>query len=133
MKTNEVPQDESNLASANFRELCYAVDKDGKYTTKHSTGWNPKTVALEKSLEFLDERILECKERVLKNEISPVVYYMELKRMDLNVLSDYMGKWKWVVKRHFKPNIFKKLSTKTLHKYASTFGISMKKLKDITK
>jgi len=29
MKKEEVPQDKSNLASANIREMVYAVDKDG--------------------------------------------------------------------------------------------------------
>ena len=29
MKKSEVPQDKSNLESANFRELCYAVDENG--------------------------------------------------------------------------------------------------------
>ena len=45
MKKSEVPQDKSNLESANFKELCYAVDENGEYTTAHTTGWDPKTIA----------------------------------------------------------------------------------------
>ena len=29
MKKGEVPQDKSNLESANFKELCYATDSEG--------------------------------------------------------------------------------------------------------
>ena len=46
MKKSEVPQDESDLANANFRELCYATDEQGNYVTENSTGWEVKTAAL---------------------------------------------------------------------------------------
>ena len=61
MKKNEVPQDKSNLESANFKELCYAVDENGEYTTELSTGWSPKTIALDNAIEALKERIAASK------------------------------------------------------------------------
>ena len=131
MKVNEVPQDKSDPSMANWKELCYAVDENGNYTTKQSRGWEPKGIALNKSLELIDERVKEIKEKVINKELSPIVYYMELNRMDLTVLADYMGKWKWLIKRHFKPDVFKNLSAKTIDKYANTFNISVEQLKDI--
>ena len=109
MKKSEVPQDKSNLESANFRELCYAVDENGEYTTEHTTGWDPKTIALNNAIEEINERIADAKQRVLDNKTSPIEYYMELHKMDLSVLASYVGMWKWRVKRHFKPSVFKKL------------------------
>lgn len=132
MKTDEVPQDIGGLASADSKELCYAVDKNGKYVTKLSDGWNVKTIALNKSLELIEERVQEFKVQYLNGEISPIPYYMELNRMDLTVLADYMNKWKWTLKRHFKPSVFKNLSERTLQKYANTFNINITQLKDIT-
>jgi len=132
MDIKDVPQDVGGLANANMKELCYAVDKDGKYATKLSDGWDVKTLALNKSLELIEERIQEFKTQCLNGEISTIPYYMELNRMDLTVLADYMNKWKWTLKRHFKPSVFKKLSEKTLQKYADTFNISIAQLKDIT-
>ncbi len=131
MKKKEVPQDKSNLESANFRELCYAVDEDGKYTTANSSGWEPKTVALNNAIEEINERIEDAKNRVQKGETSPIEYYMELHKMDVGILASYVGLWQWRVKRHFKPAVFKKLNNKTLQKYADVFEISVDKLKKL--
>lgn len=131
MKKSEVPQDKSNLESASFKELCYAVDENGEYTTAQSTGWTPKTIALDNAIEDINERVEEAKKRVFDNKTSPIEYYMELHKMDLGILASYVGIWKWRVKRHFKPNVFKKLSKKTLQKYADVFEISITELKNI--
>ncbi|MBZ0328498.1 MAG: hypothetical protein K8F54_12880 [Altibacter sp.] len=131
MKKNEVPQDKSNLASVNLRELCYAVDENGEYITEHTTGWDPKTIALNNALDEINERIARAKQRVTDNKTSPIEYYMELHKMDLSVLSSYVGFWKWRVKRHFNPSVFKKLSLKTLKKYADVFEISVEELQHI--
>lgn len=132
MKKKEVPQDKSNLESANFRELCYAVDENGEYTTENSTGWEPKTVALNNAIDDINERIEDTKNRVNKGETSPIEYYMEFHKMDVGILASYVGFWQWKVKRHFKPSVFKKLSDKTLQKYADVFEISVEELKSMS-
>ncbi len=131
MRKEEVPQDKSNLASANFRELCYAVDENGEYTTENSTGWDPKTIALDNAIKVIEERIADAKQRVSNNQSSPIEYYMELHKMDLGILASYVGIWKWLVKRHFKPSVFKKLSVRTLQKYADVFDITIDELQHI--
>jgi len=131
MKKEEVPQDKSNLESANFRELCYAIDENGEYTTANSTGWEPKTVALNNAIDEINERIEDAKKRVLEGKTSPIEYYMELHKMDVGILASYVGLWQWRVKRHFKPSIFKKLKTNTLQKYAEVFEISVDELKTV--
>lgn len=131
MKKTEVPQDESKLEKANIREMCYAVDENGEYTTELSTGWNPKTIALDNAIKQIEERVAAAKQRVEQNVSSPLEYYMELNKMDLPILASYVGIWKWRVKRHFKPSVFKKLSQKTLEKYAAVFDISVDELQTI--
>ena len=126
MKDNEVPQDKSS-----FTDLYYAVDKEGNYITKRSSGWKPKKIVLDRSLDMIDERVKDIKQKVMNNEVSPIMYYMELNRMDISVLAAYFGKWKWRVKKHFKPANFNKLSSKSLKKYADIFNISIDELKDI--
>jgi len=133
MKESEVPQDKSNLESASFRELCYAVDENGDYTTANSTGWDPKTIALNNAIEDIKERIEKAKNRVLNNETSPIEYYMEVHKMDIPILASYVGLWQWSVKRHFKPSVFRKLSQKILSKYAAVFNITAEQLQDINK
>jgi len=131
MKKDEVPQDESNLASANIKDMVYAVDENGEYVTELSTGWAPKTIALDNAIHVIEERIEDAKKRVLENKTSPIEYYMEVHKMDLPILASYVGLWKWRVKRHFKPSVFEKLNNKILQKYADVFEISIEQLKNI--
>ena len=131
MKKNDVPQDDGGLEKDNIKELCYAVDEKGEYTTIKSTGWDPKTIALDNALQEINERINNAKERVLNGETSPIEYYMECHKMDIGILASYVDKFQWQVKNHFKVKKFNKLSEKTLAKYASVFDISIDQLKDI--
>ena len=131
MRKEEVPQDIGNLSKSNMKELVYATDQEGNYTTSLSSGWEPKTIALSNSIDEINERIALAKHMVLNCEVSPIYYYMELHKMDITILSSYIGYWKWRVKRHFNPKIFVGLSDKVLNKYASIFDISIEELKNI--
>lgn len=131
MKKKEVPQDKSNLEKANIKDMVYAIDENGDYVTELSTGWEPKSIALDNAIKVIEERVAIAKQRVLKNETSPIEYYMELHKMDLPILASYVGLWKWRVKRHFKPSVFRKLSHKTLQKYADVFEIDIDELKQL--
>lgn len=131
LKKEDVPQDESKLETANIREVYYALDENGKYTTELSTGWDPKTIALNNALEQIKERVENARHRVLNNQTSTLEYYMELHKMDVPILASYVGFWQWQVKRHFKPAVFQKLKTKKLQKYADVFEISIEELKNI--
>lgn len=128
MKKSDVPQDKSN-----FKDLYYAVDDNGNYTTATSTGWDPKKIASDNAMQEIKERTERAKARVIIGETSPIEYFMEMHKMDLSILSSYIGIWKWRVRRHFRPSIFKKLPQRTLKKYADAFDISIDQLKTITK
>ena len=130
MKKNEVPQDDSPLKRKNINEMVYAVDEDGKFVSVQSTGWEVKTVAQHQNLEVLDQRIQQALNDVKAGKVSPIVYFMELNRMDWQTLAGYVGKWTFFVKRHAKPHVFKNLNTKTLQKYADVFGISLTDLQN---
>ncbi|KAB1069015.1 hypothetical protein F6U93_04470 [Tamlana haliotis] len=131
MKKQDVPQDKSSLETTNSKELCYAVNEDGEYTTAHSSGWAPKTIALDNAIAEINERIAHAKENVEQGKSSPLEYYMEVHKMDIGILASYVGLWKWRVKRHFKPKVFNKLSNKILQKYADVFEITIEELKEI--
>ncbi len=133
MRKDEVPQDKGNLSKSNMKELVYATDEKGNYTTTLSSGWEPKTIALSNSINDINERVAIAKDKVLKGEISPICYFMELHKMDISILSSYVEIWEWRVKRHFKPKVFVKLSDKIIHKYAITFNISIEELRNFNK
>lgn len=129
MKRTEVPQDESDLASANFRELCYATDEQGNYVTEKSTGWDVKAAALTNAVERIHIRTEAAHQRLREGKTSPIEYYMEMNRMDVVVLADHVGIWRWRVKRHFDPKRFSRLKEPLLRKYADAFNITVQQLK----
>ena len=131
MKKEDVPQDQGNLSKSNIKELVYATDDKGNYTTALSSGWEPKTIALNLSMDEIHERVEVAKQLVLDQKASPILYYMELNKMDISILASYVGLWGWQIKRHFKPEKFNKLSAKVLHKYAEAFNISVEQLKTV--
>ncbi|MDF2448970.1 MAG: hypothetical protein K0R26_1474 [Bacteroidota bacterium] len=129
MKKEELPQDHSALSGVT-REVCYVKDANGKYVSDLSTGWEVKKQALDNAWDDIKERVEEASLKVRNGEVSPVFYFMELKLMDLSVLSGYTGFWKWTIKRHFKPSVFKTLSDSKLKIYAKVFDISIEELKN---
>ena len=129
MKKEDLPQDKSALEKVT-RELLYVKNSDGKYTTDLSTGWDVKKEALDNAWEDINERVKETAQAVKNGEKSPVAYFMELKLMDMPVLSAYTGFWSFTIKRHMKPNVYKNLSEKKLSIYAKAFGITIDELKN---
>ncbi|MBK7666843.1 MAG: hypothetical protein IPJ32_05500 [Sphingobacteriaceae bacterium] len=129
MKKEDLPQDKSALEKVT-RELLYVKNSDGKYTTDLSTGWDVKKEALDNAWEDINERVKETALAVKNGEKSPVAYFMELKLMDMPVLSAYTGFWGFTIKRHMKPSVFKNLSEKKLSTYAKAFGITIDELKN---
>jgi hypothetical protein len=129
MKKEDLPQDPSVLD--NFtREVCYVKNDEGKYETALSRGWVVKKEALDSAWVELNERIEEARLAVQKGEKSPVYYFMELRLMDVAVLSGYTGFFAFFIKRHMKPAVFKGLSESKLARYARAFDITVEELKN---
>jgi len=129
MKKNEIPQDSGRLEEKNMKELYYVVDENGKYDTGLSSGWEAKTIALDVTMENLNQKIEAAKQDVINGNKSPIYYFMLLSKMDLGVLASYMGKPRWIIKRHFKPKYFEKLKKSTLDKYAEIFEVDVNEIK----
>ena len=131
MKKEEIPQDDGALNKVT-KEVCYAVGQDGNYTTALSSGWEVKATALDVAWKDIEERVAQAKQKVVNGEASPLLYFMELRLMDLGIVAAYTGFWKWSVKQHMKPAVFEKLSEKKLQKYAEAFNVSIADLKTMT-
>jgi len=130
MKKEDVPQDVSALGKLTT-EVCYATDSSGKYVATQSRGWDVKITALDTAWEDIEVRIAAAKQKVLNEEASPLLFFMELNIMDLDLLADYTGYWKWQVKRHLLPGVFKKLADEKLQRYAKIFNVSVAQLKNM--
>jgi hypothetical protein len=128
MKKEDVPQDLSSLGKIT-KEVCYATDKSGKYTTELSQGWDVKITALDTAWQEVGARVEAARQKVLNSEASPLLFFMEKSLMDIGILADYTGFWKWQIKNHLKPAAFKTLTEKKLQRYADVFNVSVDDLK----
>ncbi len=124
-----MPQDPSVLDKFT-KEVCYAVDEKGEYTTTLSRGWQVKADALGITWQDVEARVEEARQQIKNGARSPIAYFMELNMMDLAMVSAYTGFWQWTIKRHLKPDVFKKLSDKKLQIYADAFQVSLQELKN---
>jgi hypothetical protein len=130
MKKEDVPQDLGALGKIT-REVCYATDNSGKYTTELSKGWDVKITALDTAWQDVQNRVAVAKEKVLNKQASPLLFFMERGLMDISILAGYTGFFTWQVKRHLQPAAFEKLSDKKLQRYAEVFNISVADLKNM--
>jgi hypothetical protein len=128
MKKEDIPQDDGALNKLT-KEIVYAVDSAGNYITELSTGWEIKAKALDVAWKDIEQRIAEARQKVLNNEASPLLYFIELRLMDIGIVSAYTGYWKWTIRKHLDPVVFNKLSRKKLIKYAEAFNVSVDELK----
>jgi hypothetical protein len=133
MHKKDIPQDkDDSLYEEKFGDglLKYVLDENNHYTSGLSSGWSPEIIVLQQAMDDLEAEKSEVVEKVRNHLLSPIAYYAVLKRMDINVLSAYTGLMKWRIRRHYKPKIFDKLSTKVLTRYANVFEIPIDNLKN---
>ncbi len=127
MKQEQVPQDNISTFASN-KKAMYAVDETGHYGIVASSGWEVEEAATKQALEELQRQAGEAYEAVAEGEMSPLYFHMYDRRMDLQVLSESTGMFKWRIRRHFKPAVFKRLSSGVLERYAEALGLSVETL-----
>ena len=128
MDINSVPQDDSSTYSNN-KKAIYARNEDGSVNVVGSSGWDAEETVTKQALEDLQESAAEAYAEVLNGEKSPLYYHMYAIRMDLQVLADSTGFFKWTIKKDFDPKKFAKISDKRLAVYADAMGKSIDELK----
>ena len=131
MKKHEVPQDDEGLQEGKFRDMCYAVDENGKYVTVLSTGWKPKNAALQQAWDEINEKVEASRLSVLEGKSSILAWYMEKNIMAIKLLSQYTGISRRKIKKHLKPSVFESLDEATLQQYAEVFNLSIEEFTNI--
>jgi len=111
-----------------YRELLYNYDKDGNFIKDVGYHGEPDRVILQQAWDLFNERIEDARKKVLEGKASPILYYMEKNLLNPMDLSMHAGISLWRVKFHLRPKYFKRLSEKTLNKYAEAFNIPIEQL-----
>lgn len=131
MKTNDVPQDSDNSTYGGARKLLYAVDENGEYRGVTSVGWEVESEATMSALAQCRQQSQAAWQRASRAETAPLEYYMHYRRMDLLLLAQATGLWRWRIRRHFKPQVFARLNARLLARYSAALGIDIAELKQL--
>ena len=123
MRERDVPQ-EGNATLAGHRKAVYAVADDGRVRLVASRGWEVEEIVTTQAVQDLERLAREARERALKGLTSPLEVHMYRARMDLALLSQTTGLWRWRIRRHFRPEVFAGLSPALRQRYADALGVS---------
>jgi len=126
LKHEDVPQDKAILGQ--WHEICYALDPDGCYVLAPSAGWDPSNVANLQAWEVIVEEVAWAIEAVRVGEASPLAFHMARCQMDAGLLSSYTQLARWRVKRHLRPEVYRRLKPELRERYARVFGVAAEKL-----
>jgi hypothetical protein len=130
MDVRDVPQ-EGNVTLEGHRKAVYARDAAGKIVAVGSAGWEVEEIVTLQAVEALREQAVAAHARALAGQSSPLEYWMYARRMDLPLLAQATGIWQWRVRRHFRPEIFRRLGASLLVRYAEALGIKVEQLKTL--
>jgi len=128
MKKKDVPQDPGLDIE---RKLMYAEDEDGHYVGVQSLGWEVSNVSFSRYWAHVGRTLSEARARIQRGERSPLYYWMRVHQLTEGMLADYVGMWKWRVKRHLRPRGFYKLKPEALARYAEALQTPVEQLQRV--
>ena len=128
MLDSEVPQ-EGNSTLDGHRKAVYARGADGKLHLVQSAGWEVEEIVTRQAVDDLRRLAEDARRRVIAGQTSPLEFHMHRVRMDVPLLAQASGIWQWRVRRHFRPEVFARLSPAVLGRYAEAMGLSVAQLK----
>jgi len=126
MRQRDVPQDKNLFGE--MKEICYAVNEEGKYVLVESAGWEPANIANGEAWKSIDSAVESVLAKVRAGEMSPLAYHMARNQMDPVMVAAYAGLFRWQVRRHMKPKPFRRLNRGILARYAAIFKIPAEEL-----
>jgi len=130
LKKENVPQDQSSTY-AKMKKTIYAKGSDGKMEGISSSGWNVEETVTRQALDDIQEHINEAYEEVKRGVKSPLYYYMYAQKMDLTLLSQATGFFRWTIKKDFEPKNFAKIKQNRLKEYCDVLGVDINAIREL--
>src|SRR5690554_6602932 len=130
MRADEVPQDQCSTY-AGHKTLLYAKDASGEYTGVQSSAWEAEAAATLDAVAQFEAWASEARVEVEAGRKSPSYLHMYDCRMDLPLLCQLTGLWRWRVNRHFNPQHFVRLGDDILSRYATAMDRSIGEIKTL--
>ena len=130
MRETDVPQ-EGNVTLDGHRKAVYARAADGRVQLVESAGWEVEEIVTRQAIDEFVQLAEQARQHALAGAVSPLAYHMYRARMDEALLAQSTGLWRWRIRRHFRPEIFRGLSPSLLQRYADALGIRVDQLTQV--
>jgi hypothetical protein len=130
MDLNAVPQ-EGNATLGGHRKAMYARDAEGRLVIAPSAGWQAEEIVTVRAVHELQALAQQALQRAHAGLASPLEYWMYERRMDLPMLAQTSGIWRWRVRRHLRPAPFARLPQRLLQRYAEALGLDLATLRSL--
>ncbi|MDR1349221.1 MAG: hypothetical protein LBJ59_00295 [Zoogloeaceae bacterium] len=127
MNIDDVPQ-EGNRTHPGQRKSIYARTTNGRLGLVASSGWEVEEIVTRQAVEAFEALADAARKKARRGESSPLEYHMYRARMDLALLAQASGLWRWRVRRHLKLRDFARLSPALRQRYADALGIAADQL-----
>jgi len=122
MKKEEVPQQNAK-AFMGHSKLLYALDEQGQYVPAPCNGWEAEEIVLDQAIAEYVRQAQDAWQRAKAGRASTLEYHMYKQRMDVVLLAQSTGFFKWTVRRDLKPGAFHKLSASRRERYSDALGV----------
>lgn len=130
MDSKNVPQ-ENNKTLGGHRKAIYAKDAHGHIVVVASTGWEVEEIVTCQAVDEMQVLTETARQKALAGVAAPLGYWMCARRMDLTLLAQSTGIWRWRIRRHLRPAAFARLPPKLLARYADALGLSVQELQHL--
>lgn len=130
MDVQNVPQ-EGNKTLGGHKKAVYAKDGGGRIVVVASKGWEVEEIVTSQAVKQMQALTETARQNVLNGLSAPLEYWMRARRMDLLLLSQATGIWRWRIHRHFRPQIFARLSPQMLARYAQALNLTLHELQHL--
>jgi hypothetical protein len=123
VKKDEVPQQNAK-AFMGHSKLLYAVDEQGRYVPAPCNGWEAEEIVLDQAIAEYVRLATDAWQRVKAGNASSLEYHMYKQRMDVVLLAQSTGFFKWRVRRDLRPSAFVTLSASRRERYGDALGLT---------
>jgi hypothetical protein len=127
MDERAVPQDDAK-AYMGMKKALYARDAGGRLTVVRSSGWEAEEIVLDQAIAEFEREAAQALERARSGQSAPLEYHMFRRRMDVVLLAQSTGFFRWSVRRHLRPAVFAALPRAKKERYADALGMSVAEL-----
>lgn len=121
MKEADVPQQNAK-AFMGHSKVLYAEDAGGRYVKAPCSGWEAEEIVLDQAIAEFERLAADAWERARQGTGSALEYHMYRERMDVLLLAQSTGYFRWRVRRHLRPGAFASLPAARRDRYAEALG-----------